>query len=93
MQRTLGMPENAPHEKRRAIRRRFVLGAKIIYNGRTCVVDCQISNISETGCKLMIHGSAHIPTQFTLNFNASKEVRECEVAWWDERTAGVRFLN
>ncbi len=83
----------APHENRGAVRRRVLLGAKIIFNGKTSVIDCQISDISATGCKLKVHSSAHIPGRFTLNFNASNISRECEIAWRNETAMGVLFLS
>lgn len=90
---SLHTPQVEPNESRGAVRRRVVLGAKIIFNGRTSLVDCQISDISATGCKLKVQGSAHIPSRFTLNFNASNISRECEIAWRNESMIGALFLN
>lgn len=60
---------------------------------RTSVADCQISDISATGCKLKVQSSAHIPNRFTLNFNASNISRQCEISWRNEHAMGVLFLN
>ena len=86
-------PAVLPNESRRAARRRVFLGAKIVFNGRTSVVDCQISDISATGCRLKVQGSSYIPSHFTLNFTASNTFRECEIAWRNEAVMGVLFLG
>ena len=90
---SLHSPPGETSESRGAVRRRVVLGAKIIFNGRMSVVDCQISDISATGCKLKVQSSAHIPNRFTLVFNASNISRECEIAWRNENAMGVLFLS
>ena len=90
---SLHSPPVETNESRGAVRRRVVLGAKIIFNGRMSVVDCQISDISATGCKLKVQSSAHIPNRFTLVFNASNISRECEIAWRNEAAMGVLFLS
>ena len=86
-------PPALSDESRRATRRRVFLGAKIVFNGRTSVVDCQISDLSATGCRLKVQSSSNIPSRFTLNFNASNTSRDCEVAWRNESVIGVQFLD
>jgi hypothetical protein len=79
-------------EKRQANRRRVFFPAKIIYNGRLCVISCQIRDISETGCKLRIPNTAAIPNKFTLQFSEGNISKACEVVWREETSLGVRFM-
>lgn len=85
--------EVASDNKRRATRRRVLLGAKIIYNGRLGVLSCHVRDISETGCRLKVSATSALPKRFTLEIAEGGISKECEVAWRKEDSMGVRFLT
>lgn len=87
------MPGPAKVEKRQTPRRRVFLGAKIIFNGRTIVIDCHVRDISDCGCRIRTQSTAGIPQRFTLLFTAANRCRECESRWRDDSHIGIRFLS
>ena len=79
-------------DKRRAPRRRVLLGAKIIFNGRLGVHSCHVRDISETGCRLKVSANSALPKRFTLEIAEGGISKECEVSWRKDDSMGVRFL-
>ncbi|MBI2717723.1 MAG: PilZ domain-containing protein [Rhizobiales bacterium] len=82
-------------DKRRAMRRRVLLAGKIVFNGRLSVADCQIRDLSETGCRLVASSPEPIPRSFRLEYAVSGKpnARDCEVMWRKEGLMGVRFAS
>jgi len=89
-----GFASPPPEERRadRAIRRRTLLSAKIVFNTGQTVLNCTIRDLSETGAKLVFGVVPSCPRVFDLVMS-SGTVRRCEVAYRREYTLGVRFLG
>jgi hypothetical protein len=65
-------------------------GAQIIFNNRNSVIDCAVTNLSETGARLRVASAAGIPEQFQLRY-ANGEERQCRIQWWWAKHIGVSF--
>jgi hypothetical protein len=79
-------------EARRSERVRAFLGAKIIYNNRTSIVDCVIRNISTSGAKLALACSLPIPGEFELQIPQKRCSYRARLVWRDTESAGVEFI-
>lgn len=90
-------PEPTPgaslHGKRGEVRQRALRSAKVIYNNRSCIVDCQIRDLSRGGCRIRIANSASIPAVFELQITGVPEIRLCEVRWRNATEVGVKFVS
>lgn len=86
-------PAVNPADKRRSARHRTLRGAKIIFNNRISVVDAQVRDISDGGCKLRVATAAHLPQTFNLQISGMSGERRCEVRWRHDSELGVRFLD
>jgi hypothetical protein len=82
-----------PQGKRSEVRQRALRSAKVIYNGRSCLVDCQIRDLSRGGCRIRISNSASVPAVFELQITGVSEIRLCEVRWRNATEVGVRFVS
>ncbi len=79
--------------ERGAERTKTLRAAKIIYNDNMSVTDCEIRNMSDTGCCISVESVFGIPNLFTLNILNGKSRRECEVVWRKQKTLGLKFLD
>jgi hypothetical protein len=80
-------------EARRSERVRAFLGAKIIYNNRTSIVDCVIRNISTSGAKLALACSLQIPGEFELQIPQKGRSYRARLVWRNTEGAGVEFIT
>jgi len=55
------------------------------------VVDCTITDVSDTGAKLAFAGFTSLPKTFRLRFNISRMEALAELVWQRGLAAGVRF--
>jgi PilZ domain len=85
-------PEAPGSDSRRASRNRTLRAGKIIYNNKMCVTDCQIRDVSETGCRIRAASTSAIPRFFTLHVLAGDARHECEVVWRAKDELGIRYL-
>jgi len=83
----------SPQGKRREVRQRALRSAKVIYNNRSCLVDCQIRDLSRGGCRIRIANSTSVPTIFELQIIGVPEIRLCEIRWRNATEVGVRFIT
>lgn len=79
-------------DQRNAERRKMLRAAKIIYNNAMCVINCEIRDISDTGCRVKVASSHGIPDLFTLHIIAGGIRHECEVAWRKPEQMGLKFI-
>ena len=84
-------PQSA--DQRQAERTGTLRGGKIVYNNKMCVSDCQVRDISDTGCRVTVESSAGIPDHFMLHILNGDVKRECEVAWRRSDMLGLRFID
>jgi hypothetical protein len=80
-------------EARRSERVRAFLGAKIIYNNRTSIVDCVIRSISTSGAKLALACSLQIPGEFELQIPQKGRSYRARLVWRNIEGAGVEFIT
>ena len=89
----LGELSSAEENNRRHARQRTLRTAKIIYHNRTCVADCQIRDMSQTGCRIRVASTANLPRHFELKITGVAETKLCEVKWRSPEELGVLFAN
>lgn len=83
----------AGSEKRGHTRHRTLRSGKIIYNNQACVVDCQIRDMSESGCRVRVASTASLPKHFEIQITGLKEKRLCEVKWRSPQELGLQFVD
>jgi len=50
-----------------------------------------VSDISQTGARILIDASVNLPPEFTLLLSQNVK-RQCKIVWRSEKQVGVRFL-
>ncbi len=91
LKQALAPPGDAANN-RRHLRQRTLRTAKIVYNHRTCVADCQIRDMSHAGCRVRLTGAANLPRHFELKIVGLAETKLCEVKWRTQEELGVLFV-
>ena len=86
------IPATQIGERRAWHRRTLLRNAKILYKNRSCVMDCVIVNISESGAKLRPADMPLCPDEFALQLHAGHYL-DCEVVWRRQNVLGVRFVS
>ena len=76
-------------EKRVAPRHRVLKTGTIEFGGG--VIDCSISNISDTGAALEVESPVGIPERFILLITADKQRLACRVVHRKDKRLGVAF--
>ena len=79
-------------DHREAQRMKTLRGGKIIYNNKMSVNDCQIRDISDEGCRIIVESTMGIPSQFTLHILNGDIHHDCEVVWRKPDMMGVKYL-
>lgn len=77
-------------EGRVAIRKRTLLGAKIIFNDGHSVFDCIVRNLSDTGAMIQIENPLSAPNSFDLKLSDNR-LLGCQVRWRKINSIGVQF--
>jgi len=88
-----GHPHDGPSDKRRAARRRVLFSGKLVNADASATFDCTIRDLSATGAKVRLAGTAPVPSEIWLI-----EVREglafkCRVAWRALPQLGLEFTE
>ena len=78
-------------EHRKAQRRRVLKTAKIIFNGKSSVIDCTVRNLSADGALLIVPSTMGIPADFELVLDGESRPIFCRKVWQRERQLGVLF--
>ena len=82
----------ARSELRNKPRRQFHYSARIFTNGSGPLHECSISDISETGARIVLKSDHELPERFTLLLTESGGARRrCRVVWRSGLTIGVEF--
>jgi hypothetical protein len=76
--------------KRDAARRKALKSGKIILS-KSSVLDCWITDLSETGARLALDGLTILPPEFRLRFVTTGQEVVAELVWHRGNKAGVRF--
>jgi hypothetical protein len=56
------------------------------------VMSCMVRNISPEGAAIDIENPAFVPPRFNLVMANGSSVRECRIAWIQQRRIGVTFV-
>jgi len=86
-------PQLEPEERRAYPRRPVLRGGKLILNHGRNLLDVQVRDLSEGGCRIRTGNPALLPDRFTIRIVGLSGERPCEVRWRSEQELGVRFLN
>ncbi len=78
-------------ERRKKPRMRALKSGKIIFNLRSCVVDCTVRNLTGEGALLVVPSLVGIPDSFELVVAPDQARRNCRVTWRGEGRLGVTF--
>ena len=78
-------------ELRKSGRRRTLKGAVATYLNNFSTLDCQVRDISDTGCRLRSDRAAAFPDKFTLTIELDGLAAECRVVWRNTTDLGCRF--
>ncbi len=85
-------PHAAQAERREFARRKVLRGAKVLREGRV-LLEVQLRDISEGGCRIWSRRLSEVPDHFTIRIVGIAGERACEVRWRSEEELGVRFLQ
>ena len=79
-------------ELRKKPRRQFHYSARILTDRKGPPHECSISDISETGARILLAREEDLPDRFVLLLTAAGEARRvCRVVWRAGLTVGVEF--
>ena len=78
-------------ERKRYPRLRTLKTGKIVFDRRSCVIDCTVRNLSPNGALLVVASLVAIPERFDLVLGTNGEQRSCRVVWRGEDRLGVEF--
>lgn len=79
-------------ERRTALRRRTLKGARIVVNNGYSTFDCIVRNLSETGALLKLASTLGIPDNFDLVFDDGRRFA-CTVMRRSSEELGVAFSD
>jgi hypothetical protein len=86
-------PDKALDTDRRQDRRaRVQHGATIDFVDQPVVIDCVVSDLSESGARLETEHAEHVPQSFDVIVNDSNEVYPAKRVWHGDGEVGVTFL-
>jgi hypothetical protein len=80
-------------ELRRRRRQPLRYRASVLVDQNGTTRPCSISDISESGARLLVELDGELPEKFILLLNANGDVRRiCRLVWRDGNVLGVSFL-
>jgi PilZ domain len=84
------MPLNGRAAERRTVTLRTWITARDLPEA----VACSLSDVSETGARIVVADGSRIPEVFELRMTRDGRVmRRCRIIWRRERVVGVRFVG
>jgi hypothetical protein len=86
-------PELPPIEQRKSLRKRVILGGKVVYNEGAYTLECRIRDISEGGARIVLGPGIVIPTRVVLIDTRNAIAYESEVIWMKASEFGLCFLS
>jgi hypothetical protein len=79
---------------RKNVRRPFNYAVVILVDEKGSRRSCQISDISESGARLVLDADGDLPDRFVLLLTANGDAqRRCRVVWRRESDVGVAFID
>jgi hypothetical protein len=85
-------PQAGEAEGRAFPRRKVLRGAKVLCEGRV-LLEVQLRDISEGGCRIWTRRLSEVPDHFTIKIVGIPGERACEVRWRSGEELGVRFIH
>lgn len=82
----------AAGERRAFPRRKVLRGGQLLREGRL-LLEVQLRDISEGGCRIWTRRPEQVPDRFTIRIVGVEGDRPCEVRWRSEEELGVRFVS
>ena len=79
-------------EERRKHQRTEVSEPAMVSAGGS-VMSCIVRNISPDGAAIDVENPAFVPARFRLVMESGANVRECRVAWIQDKRIGVSFVS
>jgi hypothetical protein len=81
-------------ERRNAVRRRCLLGARVIFNKRASSFSCTVRNVSDSGALLIFgENDPFVPELVELLLDNRRTVAPGRVIWRSENRIGLNFLE
>ncbi len=80
-------------ETRKSNRRRVLKRATALFHNKNSIMECQVRDISDTGCRLRVNGSHQFPHAFTLTVELDGLEADCQIVWRKSSDLGVRFTG
>lgn len=77
-------------EKRKHPRTEIQEPAYVSANGS--IMSCVVRNISAEGAAIDVENPAFVPARFRLVMAGDSSVRECQIAWIQQKRIGVAFV-
>ena len=85
-------PRDDSPVRRQSKRTRTLKSGQIVYNNASCVIECVVKDLSETGAKLEVPDMFECPENVELwILNGSKH--RCRLRWQTGKSLGVEFVT
>lgn len=79
-------------ERRHSPRRKVLRGGQVIHDGGRSILEVQVRDLSEGGCRIWSRNPSSVPDHFTIRIVGVYGERPCEVRWRSGEELGVEFL-
>jgi PilZ domain len=84
-----GLQQEPADDRRSLPRRRTLLEGRIIFKQQSSVLNCVVRNISESGARLEVEPSIHVPDRFDLDVASAGIRMSCRLVWRRGNLVGV----
>ncbi len=78
-------------ERRKSIRSRCLLGARVVFNERGSTMSCTLRNYSEDGALLKFSEAPIVPGQVELVINNRNTLMPAQIQWRRGELVGIGF--
>jgi hypothetical protein len=83
----------ADDERRSGPSRKVLRGARVIDGSGAILLDVQVREISEGGCRIWSRTPGAVPDEFTIRIVGIDHARRCAVRWREGEELGVCFRD
>jgi len=80
-------------ERRKSKRTRTYLGGTLAFSSRCASLDCIVRNLSDTGARVALDGSALLPDEFDFTVTRDDRCFRARLVWRNATEAGLVLLN
>ena len=82
-----------PGERRAEPRRKVLRGGRVMDQHGATLVEVQVREISESGCRIWSRTPAAVPDRFVIRIVGVDRQRQCEVRWREGEELGLSFTG